>query len=73
MFQKFQILKKSLKRAKTLKKQRKKTSIYFCLDAFTREEKNSLSKIACFNLIFLNLKSRQASFFWVASSLSILC
>ena len=65
---------KSAKTSKNLKKTAKKTSIFFCVYAFTREEKNSIIKIACFMLDFLNLKSKARHlFFWVASSLSILC
>jgi hypothetical protein len=63
VFSRFQILKERLKRAKTLKKNLKKsenkqTSIFFHLDAFTREGKLSFIKIAYFILIFLNLKSK---------------
>ena len=44
-----------------------------CVCTFTREEKISIIKIACFTLNFLNLKSKARHlFFWVASSLSIL-
>ena len=70
---KFQILKKALKGAKTLKNQRKKTSNFFCVCAFIREEKIPMIKSACFMLNFLNLKSKASHLFWgVASSLSIL-
>ena len=61
MFQKFQILKKGLKRVKTLKnlkKTSKENFNFFCVGAFTREGKISLIKIACFMLNFLNLKSK---------------
>jgi hypothetical protein len=77
MFCKFQILKKALKRAKTLKNhkktEKKKLQFFFCLGAFTREGKMSVIKKACFVLNFLNLKSFPSDlFFVVASSLSIL-
>ena len=52
---------KALKRAKTLKTQRKKTS--FFLGAFTWERIMSLIKIACFVLNFLNLKSKPRQLF----------
>ena len=60
MFWKFQILKKALKRAKTLKnlkKQQKKTSIFFLFGHFHTGKKISLIKKACFMLNFLNLNS----------------
>ena len=57
MFWKFQILKKALKRKKPLKNSEKKLQIFFCLGAFTLEEKISLIKKACFMLNFLNLNS----------------
>ena len=47
----------ALKWAKTLKKQRNKTSNFFCACAFPREEKISVIKIAYLMLNFLNLKS----------------
>jgi hypothetical protein len=59
---------------KPLKNSEKKLQISFCLGAFMREGKMSVIKIACFMLIFLNLKSKPRHlFFWVESSLSILC
>ena len=62
------------KRSKNLKKQQKKLQIFFCLATFTREEKISLIKKACFMLNVLNLKSfSRHIFFVVASSLSRLC
>ena len=50
------------------------TTFLIGIRAFTREEKMSLIKKACFMLNFLNLKSKPIHLFWgVASSLSILC
>ena len=71
-------MKKALKTRKKLKKteknSEKKLQIFFCLGAFTREEKISLIKKACFILNFLNFKSFPSYlFFVVASSLSIIC
>ena len=45
-------------------KNREKTSILFCLGAFTLEGKMSVIKIACFMLNFLNLKSKASHLFW---------
>ena len=67
MFGKFQILKKALKRPKTLKnleKQQKKCFLFL----FTQEEKISFIKKACFMLSFLNLRSKPSHL--VAFSLS---
>ena len=62
MFQKFQIFKKVLKQANSLKNL-KKTSIFFCLVTFTWEGKISLIKKAGFMLFFLNLKLKPIRFF----------
>jgi hypothetical protein len=67
---------KSAKMSKNLKKPEKngekKLQKKFCLGAFMREEKISLIKKACFMLNYLKSKAIHL-FFWVASSLSILC
>ena len=74
LFSKFEILKKALKRAKTFKKQRKKTSIFFLFMRFYLEGQNFINKNCLFYANFLNLKSLvRHLFFVVASSLSILC
>ena len=50
-----------------------RSAITIFAHTFTREGKMSVIKIACFMLIFLNLKSKPRHLFWgVASSLSIL-
>ena len=48
---------------KPLKNSEKKMSIFFCVGAFTGDEKKSLIKIVCFMLIFLNLKSKARHLF----------
>ena len=59
--------KKSTKTSKNHKKTVKKTSNFFCLYPFTREEKISLIKKACFMLNSLNLKSKPSHLFWGGS------
>jgi hypothetical protein len=57
---------KSAKTSKNLNKNRKKTSIFFCLGASTGGDKISLIKKACLMLNFLNLKSKASHlFFWM--------
>ena len=74
IIEKFQILKKVHKRAKTLKNSQKKTHFFSCVFAFTQIEIISMIKIACLILNVLNLKSLLSNFFFlVASSLSIYC
>jgi hypothetical protein len=73
MFKKFQILKKALKRAKSLKnleKQRKKLQFFLCMRFYTgRKNVNNKKKIYA---KFFEFEARHL--FWgVASSLSILC
>jgi hypothetical protein len=49
-------LKKALKRAKTLKKSKKKTSSFFCLAAYTPEEIISLIKKGLFYAKFFEFE-----------------
>ena len=66
---------KSWKKAeKKGKIKRKKLQKNFCLGASTWREEMPLIKVAYFMLNFLNLKSfLRHLFFWVASSLSMVC
>ena len=57
-----------IKRAKTLKNLKKTAKLFFlCAGSFTREEKNSIIKVACFMLNLLSLKSKASQFFFLGS------
>ena len=54
---------KGAKTSKNLSETAKRKLQFFCVCAFTQEEKKSIIKNACFMLYFLNLKSKASHFF----------